>query len=112
MTVLPLAALPGPLDSDSDPDNMCSPSSIANVPKPRRQKHLQRLLRKRNNVYASLAKVESVHDAATLFTTEPTPILCLLNVGYGGITGATTEQLEQLLVRCPGFRQLVMTHGK
>ncbi|KAJ1972054.1 hypothetical protein H4R35_004890 [Dimargaris xerosporica] len=112
MTVLPLEALPGPLDSGSDPDDTGPHSTVANAPKPRRQKHLQRLLRKRNNAYTSLAKVEAVHDAMNLFTAEPTPLLCLLNVGYGGVTGATTEQLEQLLARCPGFRQLVMTHGK
>ncbi|KAJ1659051.1 hypothetical protein IWQ61_001818 [Dispira simplex] len=77
-----------------------------------RNKRQERLERKRQAAYRSLAKVESFPDCTELFSILPTPILCIVNVGYGGINGATIEQIQAVVSVFPGFEQVVMTHGK
>ncbi|KAJ1984690.1 hypothetical protein H4R33_004285 [Dimargaris cristalligena] len=103
-----------PIDRENEPPTgLSSPTKPpATHPWASRDRRRERLERKRRAAYASVAKVENLPDCSTLFTPKPTPILCLVNVGYGGITGVTIEQLEGVLVPCPGFVQVVMNHGK
>ncbi|KAJ1930690.1 hypothetical protein IWQ60_000088 [Tieghemiomyces parasiticus] len=77
-----------------------------------RDKRRERLERKRKAAYERLARVTGAADLSELFSAQPTPVLCVVNVGYGGVTGATTEQIEALVAPCPGFARVIMVHGK
>ncbi|KAJ1967140.1 hypothetical protein IWQ62_002036 [Dispira parvispora] len=114
-----LPELPLALDSDHEavtdtsPKTSCTSQQFNTAPRRTpRNKRQERLERKRQAAYRSLTKVEGVPDCTSLFDTQPTPILCIVNVGYGGINGATTEQIQAIVSAFPGFEQVVMTHGK
>lgn len=59
---------------------------------------------------------QSVHTAikfmGSVLTSDPSNILCLLNVGFGGYGGADLAEVESALKPLLGYSRLVMTHGK
>ncbi|KAJ2793208.1 hypothetical protein H4R21_005984 [Coemansia helicoidea] len=56
--------------------------------------------------------MEGLQDAPDVFSDRPRKDMCLVNVGYGAVGGATAAELERVFGRHAGFERVVMVHGK
>lgn len=69
-------------------------------------------IKKREQSIVTVKKL--LHRCAHLeiFSQEPTPLVCLTNVGFGGLGGVPQPTVEAFLDNHEGFIKVIMTLGK
>ncbi|KAJ1744297.1 hypothetical protein LPJ78_000408 [Coemansia sp. RSA 989] len=79
----------------------------------RRERNQQyRVKKHREDAYTTLMRVENLQSLSQIFDKQPRKTICIVNLGFGAVGGATTEQLEAIFAKYAGFERVVMRHGK
>ncbi|KAJ1940900.1 hypothetical protein FBU59_003667, partial [Linderina macrospora] len=79
----------------------------------RRERNEQyKLSKKRTEAYATLQRMEKISDLSTVFDQRPRKTMCIVNIGFGAVGGATVAELEAVFGGFEGFERVVMKLGK
>ncbi|KAJ2298014.1 hypothetical protein IWW55_004608 [Coemansia sp. RSA 2706] len=79
----------------------------------RRERNWQyRVNKHRSEAYATLLRIENLDSPAQIFDPQPRKTICIVNLGFGAVGGATVEQIEGIFSAFPGFERVVMKLGK
>ncbi|KAJ2158683.1 hypothetical protein GGF46_003579, partial [Coemansia sp. RSA 552] len=108
---LPPADLLSDLPLDDAPDDL-PPANSPPATTRRERKALYKLDKHRADAYATFTRLEGLESPADVFSSLPRKTMCIINIGFGAVGGATAEQLEHVFSGFAGFERVVMTHGK
>ncbi|KAJ1990292.1 hypothetical protein GGI26_005975 [Coemansia sp. RSA 1358] len=102
------------LASDSDSESVNSHTSMADVKKVTRRlrNEAYQMNKRRERAYATFIRMEGLSSVEEVFDKNPQQAMCIINIGFGDIGGATTEQIESVFGQFGGFEHVVSKHGK
>ncbi|KAJ1961340.1 hypothetical protein GGI12_003302 [Dipsacomyces acuminosporus] len=78
----------------------------------RERNELYKLNKRREEAYATFVRMEGLKGVDEVFDKLPRKIMCIVNIGFGAVGGATVDQLEGIFGAFDGFERVVMKHGK
>ncbi|OMJ13556.1 Alkylated DNA repair protein alkB-like protein [Smittium culicis] len=78
----------------------------------RERKANEKMLQKKKAAYETFAKLEGIDKAEKVFSKLIRKTLIIVNLGYGAVGGATSEEIENVFKKYVGFEKVVMAHGK
>ncbi|KAJ1957290.1 hypothetical protein EC988_000904 [Linderina pennispora] len=100
------------LEQDSPSDSTASKSRQGDGLTRRERNEQYKLTKKRTEAYATLQRMEKISDLSTVFDQRPRKTMCIVNIGFGAVGGATVAELEAVFSEFEGFERVVMKLGK
>ncbi|KAJ2709767.1 hypothetical protein H4R19_004082, partial [Coemansia spiralis] len=78
----------------------------------RKQPQEDKVQRCWDEAHATLVRIEGLQGVPNVFSALPRKNMCIVNVGFGAVGGATAAELESVFGPHAGFERIVMAHGK